>query len=496
MDTVKRRKQALHEVATIAGACDAQQLFSGYVVRRQPVKFSGVDCEVESEKFQIDKIVDYLGYDGALKVERRDAHGFGGGRQRQDMFLGELVEKLRGGDDSYYLTTQYEREEIEEGEEEEGESEEEEDASEEEDDESEQESEEIDEGDAENSGIDKNIFGENDAEDEDDENNHSDENDENNSPSSSSLPAPLHDDYIDLSPEEVSYRVRELFQPPLTPHKLPVSPSLFPTLVPQQINLWMGRCNKRASLVELDESRPDLGLGRYVPNGQSSGLHHDHADNLYILVSGRKRFTIFPPSSGPSLATVGTIRTIYDTGVIDYEHDEKAPFWRHIRDDGALETEVLRWKSDRNEPIDETVILQEEERLQQASSPDTALQNSPASAPPSFSTIPPALLHADELDEKNQKLVAAFASKTYPELLAVPRYTVWLQKGEMLYLPAGWFHEVTSFGDNENDIHIAINYWFAPPNAPSFDSPYKDNYWPSDFARTREAVSEWSLEEN
>lgn len=483
MDTLKRRKQALQEVATISGPCDPQGLFSGYVVRREPVKFSGVECEVESEKFQVDKIVDYLGYDGPLKVERRDAHGFGGGRERQEMFLGELVEKLKA-DDSYYLTTQYEREENQEGEmENQQESEEE---SEDESEDEEESEEEIEAGvngesklnvtKSELSGL-KSEFTEPDGSD-----------NESDSSFSGSFSGSV-DDYIDLSPEEIHYRVKELFQPPLTPHKLPISPSLFPTLIPQQINLWMGRCNKREQPFKLNESLPDLGLGRYVPNGQSSGLHHDHADNLYILVSGRKRFTIFPPASGPSLATVGTIRKIYDSGIIDYEHDKNAPLWRHIRDDGALETEVLRWKSDRREKIDESVILEEEERLNQTK--DSS--NSSSSSPPSFSTIPPALLHIDEFDEKIQKRLADFANKTYPELLTTSRYTVWLQKGDMLYLPAGWFHEVTSFGDNDDNIHIAINYWFAPPNAHSFEAPYKDNYWLSDFARTREAVSEWKI---
>lgn len=55
--------------------------------------------------------------------------------------------------------------------------------------------------------------------------------------------------------------------------------------------------------------------------------------------------------------------------------------------------------------------------------------------------------------------------------------------GQMLYLPAGWFHEVTSFGDagkrklscshyslnfdylSENGLHIAFNYWFHPPTS-------------------------------
>lgn len=49
--------------------------------------------------------------------------------------------------------------------------------------------------------------------------------------------------------------------------------------------------------------------------------------------------------------------------------------------------------------------------------------------------------------------------------------------GDMLYLPAGWFHEVTSFGELETGGHLAFNYWFHPPDNldPSeagFQQPY------------------------
>eukprot|EP00958_Prasinococcus_capsulatus_P009334 scaffold910_cov396-Prasinococcus_capsulatus_cf.AAC.55 len=63
----------------------------------------------------------------------------------------------------------------------------------------------------------------------------------------------------------------------------------------------------------------------------------------------------------------------------------------------------------------------------------------------------------------------------------------------MLYLPAGWFHEVTSFSceGNLEDVtenahmgrspfHMALNYWFYPPDVPegSFEKPYQGSHWP------------------
>ena len=96
------------------------------------------------------------------------------------------------------------------------------------------------------------------------------------------------------------FRIKELYQPPLTnlvnhPEILPYSPSFF-NLIPQQINLWMGSSstntnNKAHDGFTIDESKPDLGLGKQLPGesprGTSTGLHHDHADNLYILVLGK-----------------------------------------------------------------------------------------------------------------------------------------------------------------------------------------------------------------
>lgn len=62
---------------------------------------------------------------------------------------------------------------------------------------------------------------------------------------------------------------------------------------------------------------------------------------------------------------------------------------------------------------------------------------------------------------------------------------VFLKPGEMLYLPASWYHEVTSsaspfFGQSgtyegktkakeEAPVHMALNYWFHPPDALTFE---------------------------
>jgi Cupin-like domain len=57
-----------------------------------------------------------------------------------------------------------------------------------------------------------------------------------------------------------------------------------------------------------------------------------------------------------------------------------------------------------------------------------------------------------------------------------------LVEGEMLYMPAGWFHEVTSQNRSQrggdDGGHLALNYWFHPPDnldpsAEGFAKPYR-----------------------
>lgn len=67
----------------------------------------------------------------------------------------------------------------------------------------------------------------------------------------------------------------------------------------------------------------------------------------------------------------------------------------------------------------------------------------------------------------------------------------------MLYLPAGWYHEVTSFssssdsgsttssggssGSKSGNMHMAFNYWVHPPDGSSFARPYTNDFWPQDW---------------
>ena len=70
--------------------------------------------------------------------------------------------------------------------------------------------------------------------------------------------------------------------------------------------------------------------------------------------------------------------------------------------------------------------------------------------------------------------------KKYPKFENALKYkmVVTLNEGDMLYLPAGWFHEVTSKSNEKLKSHLALSYWMhVPIKHGTFKQPYIDNYW-------------------
>lgn len=463
------------------------QFFEDYVQTRIPLIIDGVIPRLELSQFQPDNIVNFLDYNEKLLVEKKFKGGFGSGTQRIHMKFDELMEKMQKGDD-YYLTTQYVENEptIESN-----------DLSENEDDDLED-----DEGDEDEEShpleipngsdfSDTDSIDMNDIHDDFDDADEEDQEDQGPIVSQKFPEDPLYE-------VEAIRRVKELVQKPLTnlilKNALPLRPKILEKLAPQQINLWMGSSSQtiKESKPKIDPNSPDLGLGRKIfGGGVSSGLHHDHSDNLYVPLKGSKRFTIFAPNDGVNLYTVGNITKIFKSGVIDYESNENAPGWRKVRDDGALVTEVAKWRLD-NEPKlskyerKQLIKLIEEEESQldhDVDSPGEIKRD-----PPSFSTIPAAIVHLDKIQDKSlREKITSLAKLKWPNFFKCSRLTVDLKPGQMFYLPAGWFHEVSSFGDSnsKDNIHIALNYWYSPPNGTK--RAYTDKYWKEDFQRTKES---------
>lgn len=456
---------------------EVKHFFHEYVDARKPCKILGISPQnFPQDELKPAKITNYLPSDEILTVETKKDGGFGSGAKRVKMTFGQLMSKLnQEGEHNLYLTTQYYED-------------------------------------------DPNKL---DSDAETDE----EEKDQVLSDGDDSITfQDMHDDFEDLEEgpqegeeeeedgdvedyEEYEMRLKELYQPPMTNlvKTLPETPEFLNYLIPQQINIWIGSTSNvykeqsdNSWLSKFDPKKEKLGLGRNIPGGgSSSGLHHDHADNVYIPVSGRKRFTLFAPCDTAKMYTVGNVREVYGSGIIDYVPDSRAPNWRQLRDDGAILAEVYKFLLENcndNELTDEQrqsyqkFIEADEQLSEKAQSSDLD--------PPSFSEIPPSVVHMDKIKDKTiRDKIMKITNEKWPLFQSAKRLTVDLEPGEMLYLPAGWFHEVTSFGDSSksSDVHVAVNYWFIPPTGHQVDNVYdhKDKYWPKDYELTKKAL-DWA----
>lgn len=451
--------------------------FENYIKPRKPalIKYAkgSEKFRLDVDKFKLDQIGDTLKSDTEqcartwngktdaelLQVEELNNGGFGSGQKRLKMAMDEFLKRVKLGE-SLYLTTQYVENDPEEG--------------------SEEDSEELscgekqchgddaEEGDDDDGGSTGVPFGafDSDASDFEDMGDMHDDFDEMEE---------LADDSDDgLENDCGSGQItNDIYQPPLNglldgklgnlpPHAVEITEPL----VPQQINLWLGRTPSETPQMEVEYSEDgevrSVNRGLPVKNATSTGLHHDHADNLYVLVQGKKRFTLYSPDCAPSLYTTGDIRHIYHTGVIDYVANDKARNWTNVRADGAC------------------IDMEGAKKESRSSTDDTDGKQDP----PSFCRIPPALLHLDEIDDRTRKVLEKLIKKDYPNFSSIQDTSlkVTLEDGDLLYLPAGWFHEVTSYGDEcKDNTHIALNYWFVPPDNGDVHQPYTDSVWQDDY---------------
>ncbi|KZT23092.1 Clavaminate synthase-like protein [Neolentinus lepideus HHB14362 ss-1] len=114
----------------------------------------------------------------------------------------------------------------------------------------------------------------------------------------------------------------------------PLRPGILESLVPHQVNLWLGRSRGSSH----GSSHGDIDW----TESRSSGLHHDHHDNLYVLLSGYKRFVLFPPSAHPYLAFYGSASgaTVHANGAVAYEGES-------MGSDALSERERWGWETKR-----------------------------------------------------------------------------------------------------------------------------------------------------
>ena len=257
--------------------------------------------------------------------------------------------------------------------------------------------------------------------------------------------------------------------------------------------------------------------------------HHDFHDNIYCLLAGHKRFVLFPPSQAQNLYPHGKIDTIHPNGLISYKHNV-------VRSDGLGAREAARFRikaleekiavtkgkkeKKRLEALLEEAIDAEMDLLVEEGGDDdfagmeldddeefpggedsgddqedtggvvgsrsrgkgkakaTDEDHDGNDEPSSFSRIPTSLLHKHLSLPTTAISTNSDSSTEFDLSKASTPFVVDINPGEMLYLPASWWHEVTSSSpeNSKNNVHMAFNYWFHPPDGlKKFDEPYQDD---------------------
>jgi hypothetical protein len=386
-------------------------------------------------------------------------------------------------------------------------------------------------------------------------------------------------------PEDADGRPTALFASPVAEmaSHLPMRPAIMGQLVPSTINAWLGMSRE----------------------GSSSQLHHDFHDNLYLLVAGRKRFTIASPADTDSLYPHGSVAHVHPNGLINYGCNL-------TRGDGALPSQVVdylkslsRIAHSPKEQADVSAQLRaaqlmarELEAVAAAASSSRAptlsddddgdtttaddmwaamasaaaaskgdlkkkrvqkIQIAPgkgagkvrqrvAPAPVIVDNAVPS--HFSHVDLPGIRARAAKAGghqvhdmrifqavqehaevrAQWPRFQGVTLTTFDLESGQLLYLPAGWWHEVVSFASARTaplsaekvpvkvtrkrsrsvradtkhlaelsrvplpeGAHLALNWWFYPPSTDTYQSPYDDGFWEHVFAETAAGASAHTL---
>jgi hypothetical protein len=260
----------------------------------------------------------------------------------------------------------------------------------------------------------------------------------------------------------------------------PLRPLLMGNLVPQNINMWLGNSK----------------------DGTSSGLHHDYHDNLYILIKGRKRFRLYSPWETDKMYTIGELFRVHPNGRINYKREETTAYGADLLSDAAAlaarqrrEAEKVLEEAERameqGKPGAKKQLERAEQQLEQAIDAVLDVEMCEDDDESESGSCNKQYEHGDRprLVDKTVKNPNNFSKveadclndeeklkHKYPLMLLAKAAFCDIEAGSILYLPASWFHEVTSYGAS-----LALNYWFHPPDGHEFRAPYSSDFWPNDY---------------
>ncbi len=245
---------------------------------------------------------------------------------------------------------------------------------------------------------------------------------------------------------------------------------------------------------------------------------------MYILLRGTKRFRLFSPADAQYAYTNGIISRVHKNGRINYQGFETNADGSEI---GALMRQQAsartRFAGQKLENAEAALALGKPgaaERVQAAEEELDAALSDALDAGGDFEESYSDLddedgddsdsdtgeeeskyertakrLKLSDGDDSNENPLNfseidltehAVDIEQFPLFEKVRELQCEIRAGEMLYLPAGWFHCVSSFNDNcvENGDfggHLAVNYWMHPPDTEDYFKPYSSEYWAIDW---------------
>jgi len=268
-------------------------------------------------------------------------------------------------------------------------------------------------------------------------------------------------------------------------------------------------------------STMNLWMGRGLRGETSSGLHHDFHDNLYVVLRGFKRFELYAPSEFDKMYMSGEVKKVHRNGLICYDDDtpsygkEFALAKERVKreekereergNDGAKMKCVNKKKhinddddddddDDKDDNSEEDFDFDEETFVDDYVDSD----DEDAAADEDFDDDDKRSRNDinnnnkrrkandddddddDHIKDKTKKTISSKLPKNFstvdkddlekfPKFKDAHKITCELKAGEMLFLPAGWFHEVFSSEKNIfqtregfDEGHMALNYWFQP----------------------------------
>eukprot|EP00519_Triparma_laevis_P010336 CAMPEP_0182496864 /NCGR_PEP_ID=MMETSP1321-20130603/5448_1 /TAXON_ID=91990 /ORGANISM="Bolidomonas sp., Strain RCC1657" /LENGTH=642 /DNA_ID=CAMNT_0024700585 /DNA_START=89 /DNA_END=2014 /DNA_ORIENTATION=+ len=216
----------------------------------------------------------------------------------------------------------------------------------------------------------------------------------------------------------------------------------------------------------------NLWLGKTIDDdvGNSSGLHYDYHDNMLLCLKGYKRVRVIKPEFASKCYMVEA-----DEGDFNFVEEEEE---EEVKEEGG--------KGDDGDDDSEASVTIGKGFDYDSDTPDSDAAPKPSLKLPHFSRVDPNL---------SQKEL----SESFPDFVDVPQEIIDVGPGQMLYLPAGYLHEVRSYGFKPSDwkggdekledkeggtiveetkddgVHMAANWWYDPPekNATS-QNPYNE----------------------